>query len=206
MGTTVQSHRRNCTVMPKTCRSEFDRLGIQVLLDHQRHFEGDGVLEFAQIQTRQLADFLQTVNQRIPVDKQLSGGFGHVQIVLEEALNGQQSFAVKRFETAALEHFLQEHLAQRGRKLIDQTADAEILVADDALLGFEHLSHIQSDLRFLVGARQILDVLHDGGNTDGNLGVSVSAMLVAIFSTSRVSVPGLMSLTNTMSCSPTLMT
>ena len=35
---------------------EFNRLGIEVLLYHQSHLKGDGVLKLAQIQTRQLAD------------------------------------------------------------------------------------------------------------------------------------------------------
>ena len=43
----------------------------QVLLDHQRHLEGNGIVELPQIQTRQLLDLLQTVHQGVAVDEQL---------------------------------------------------------------------------------------------------------------------------------------
>ena len=85
--------------------SELGRLGIKIFLDHQCYLEGDGMLKLSQIQSRQLTDLLQTVNQRIAVNEQLSRGFGYVQIVLKEALNGQKSLAVKRLQTSLLEHF-----------------------------------------------------------------------------------------------------
>ena len=56
--------------------------GCQVLADHQRHSEDNGVIEFPQIQAGELLDLFQTVNQGVTVDEQLPGGFGYVQIVL----------------------------------------------------------------------------------------------------------------------------
>ena len=91
------------------------------------------MLKFTQVKTCQLADLLQAVNQRVSVNEELSGGLGHVEVVLEEALNGHQRFTVKGLQTSSLEYLLQEHLAERGGKLIDQAADAEIFIADDIL-------------------------------------------------------------------------
>ena len=52
--------------------SELDRLGAQIFLNHQGNLEGDRVLKFTQIESRQLANFFQAVNQRVSVYKQLS--------------------------------------------------------------------------------------------------------------------------------------
>lgn len=86
----------------------------QVLLDHQRHLEGDGIVEFPQIQTRQLLDLLQTVHQGVAVDEQLPRRLRHVQVVLEELVNGEQRLLIQRVDGVLLEHLLQEHLAQGG--------------------------------------------------------------------------------------------
>ena len=67
---------------------EFYRLGIQILSDHECHLKGDGMLKFSEVKSCKLADFFQTVNKSISMYKQLSGGFGYVQIVFKEALNG----------------------------------------------------------------------------------------------------------------------
>ena len=47
-------------------------LGIEILLDHHGDLEHDGVVEFAQIQSGELFDLLQTVDQRVAVDVQLA--------------------------------------------------------------------------------------------------------------------------------------
>ena len=52
-----------------------DAAAGQILLDHQRDLERDGVVELPQIQTRQLLDLLQPVHQRVSVDEQLAGRF-----------------------------------------------------------------------------------------------------------------------------------
>jgi hypothetical protein len=104
------------------------------------------------------------------VDKELAGGFGDVQVILKEALNRHQSLAVKRFQGAVFEYFLKEHLAQSSRQLIDQTADTQILVADNILFGIEHLAYFQRDLCFFVGTGEILDIINRLADTDGNTG------------------------------------
>ena len=58
------------------------------------------MLELAQIKSRQLTDLFQAVNQGVSMHKELSGGFGNVEVVLKERLNGHQSFAVKRLQAS----------------------------------------------------------------------------------------------------------
>ena len=132
----------NDSVNPSYDGSELGRLRIEIFFHHQCHLKGDGMLKLSQIQAGQLADLLQTVDQGISVHKQLAGGLGNIEVVLKEALNGHQRLAVKRLEASLLENFLQEHLAKRGRQLIDQTADAEVLIADDVLFGLKHLADL----------------------------------------------------------------
>ena len=47
-----------------------------------------GNVELTQIQTGQLFDLFQTIHQRIAVHKQAAAGFRHIQVILEEALDG----------------------------------------------------------------------------------------------------------------------
>ena len=63
--------------------------GREVFADHQRHLKHDGVVELTQIQTGELLDLLQAVHQGVPVDKELPGGFGNVQVVFEELVDGE---------------------------------------------------------------------------------------------------------------------
>ena len=145
------------------------RLGGQVSLDHERNLECNRMVEFAEVETGELADLFETVYERVSVYEQLSGSLGDVEVVFEEALNGHESFAVERIERTVLEYFLKEHFAEGGGKLINQTADAEIFVADDILFGVEYLADFDGNLSFLVGARKILDVVNNRTDTDGNL-------------------------------------
>ena len=72
-----------------------DAAAGQVLLDHQRDLERDGIVELPQIQPRQLLDLLQPVHQRVAVDKQLAGGLGDVEVVLEEFVDCRQCFLIQ---------------------------------------------------------------------------------------------------------------
>ena len=65
-------------------RSELNRAGRKIFLYHQSDLEDDRVIKFAEIQTGQLLDLLKTVDQRVAVNEQLSGGLGYIQVVLEE--------------------------------------------------------------------------------------------------------------------------
>ena len=75
--------------------SVVDAPGDQVLLDHQRHLEGDGVVKLPQIQSGKLLDLLQAVHQGVPVDKELPGRLGYVQVVLKELVDGEQGLLVQ---------------------------------------------------------------------------------------------------------------
>ena len=128
-------------------RSILSRLGIEVLSDHECYLEGDCVLKLTQIKAGQLSDLFQSVYQGVSMYEQLSGGLGYVEVVFKEALNGHQRLAVECFQTAFLEYFLQEHLTKRGGQLIDQTANTQILIADNVLFGLKYLT----DLRVCSG-------------------------------------------------------
>ena len=56
--------------------SIFDRVGHEILFDHQSHLEDDGIVKFPEIQAGQPLNFFQPVHQGIAVYKQLSGGLG----------------------------------------------------------------------------------------------------------------------------------
>ena len=136
--------------------SELHGLGVQILFDHQSHFEYDRIVELTQIESGEFFDLFQSVNQRIAVHEKLAGGFGYVQIVLEETLNRKQRFLIKTFDGIAFEYLAQEHIAQSRRELIDQPCDAEIVIADDDLFRIEHFADFKCDLRFLERVRPAL--------------------------------------------------
>ena len=92
------------------------------------------------------------------MDKQLAGGFGNIQIVLEEFIDGEQGLLVQCINGVLLKDLLQEHLAQGGGQLIDQAADTQIFVVDDIALRVKDLAHFNGDLRLLVGFGQIAQV------------------------------------------------
>ena len=112
------------------------------------------------------------------MDKQLARRFGNVQVVFKEALNGEQRLVVERFDRPALEHFLQEHFAQRCGQLVNQAGNAEVVIADDRALGVEHLADLQRDLGFLKGTGQVLDAGHDGADSHHAVGVKLAGQRV----------------------------
>lgn len=100
--------------------------GRQGTFDHERDLEGDGVVELAQIEARELLDLLETVDERISVDEQLSRRFGEDEVVLEELVDRKERLLVERVDGVLLEDLLQEHFAQCRRQLINEAADAEV--------------------------------------------------------------------------------
>ena len=52
--------------------SILDGLGIEVFLNHKRHFEYDGVVKLPQIKARELFDFFKSVNKGVTVNKKLA--------------------------------------------------------------------------------------------------------------------------------------
>ena len=53
------------------------------------------------------------------MDKELPGRFRHVQVVLEELVDSQQSLLIQGVNGVLLKDLLEEHLAQDGGQLID---------------------------------------------------------------------------------------
>ena len=72
------------------CRSGVDTAAGEVLFDHQCHLEGDGVIKFPQIQSRQLLDLLQPVHQGIPVHEELPGSLRDIEVVFKELVDGEE--------------------------------------------------------------------------------------------------------------------
>ena len=103
--------------------------------------------------------------------EQAAAGLGDVEVVLEEALDGEQGLGVQALNAALLEHFPQEHLAQGGGQLVDQTGNAQVIVADDGLLGVEHLAHFHGHLGLLEAGGQVLHVADGGANAHHSLDV-----------------------------------
>lgn len=147
----------------------------QVLLDHQRHLEDDGVVELPEVEARELLDLFQPVDQGVAVDEELAGGLGDVQIVFKEFIDGKQGLLVERVDGVLLEHFAQEDFAERGGKLIDQPADAEVFVGDDGLLGVEDLADLDGDLGLLVGVGQLAQMLRHAADADDRLDEELAA-------------------------------
>ena len=87
--------------------------------------------------------------------EQLARRFREDKVVLEELVDRKERLLVERVDGVLLEDLLQEHLAQRRRQLVDEAADAEILVADDVLLRVEDLADLDGHLRFLVGLGKV---------------------------------------------------
>ena len=48
--------------------------------------------------------------QRVAVHKQAAAGFRHIQVILEEALDGEQGLLIQAFDAALLEHLSLIHI------------------------------------------------------------------------------------------------
>ena len=158
--------------------SELDGLGIEILFNHERYLKGDSMLKLTQIKAGHLADLIKTVDQGVAVYEKLTRGFGNVEVVLKECLNGLQRFAVERLEAAALEYLLQKHFAKCGGQLIDQAANAKIFVADDVLFVLKYLANLKGYLCLFVCTGKILDVFNNSGDTDCYLRVELGRQCV----------------------------
>ena len=56
-----------------------------------------------------------------------------------------------------------------GRKLIDQTADAQVFIADDRLFVVEYAADFDGHLRFLKGLGNVLELGRNRADTDDAL-------------------------------------
>ena len=149
--------------------------GRQVFAYHQSHFEHNRMVELTQIQAGQLLDLLQTVHQGVTVHEQLTGGLRHIQIVLKELVDGEQSLLIQRVDGILLEHLRQEDVTQGGGQLVDQAANTQVLVVHDALFGIEHLTHFDSGLGFLVSIRKLAQMLSHSTDTNDGLDEQLAA-------------------------------
>ena len=78
---------------------------------------------------------------------------------------------IELIERFLLEYLVQEHLAERRRELVYQSADAEVLIRHDILFRVEHLADLKRYLRFLERSCKILDAVGGGADTDRDFGI-----------------------------------
>ena len=104
------------------------------------------------------------------MDEQLARGLGHVQAVLEELVDRGDRLLVELVRIPALEDLADEHFAQGDRKLVDEPPDAQLIIRDDRVIFKEYLTDVERHLRFLVGAADFLDLIHDCAVRDADPG------------------------------------
>ena len=145
------------------------RVGAEVFLNHQRHFEDDGIVKLAQVKAGQFLDLFKPVDQRVAVDKQTAACFRYIEVVFKEALDGEQRFRIQAVDAVLLEDLVQESFTQGGRQLVNQPCNAEVVVGDDLLFVVKYLANLHRDLGFLETGRQVLDVCNRGADADHRL-------------------------------------
>ena len=82
--------------------------------------------------------------------KELTTGLRQIQIIFHELIYCCQDLFIQRRRVIIAKHFLNKHLAQWNRKLIDQTSNSQFLVSNDIFICIEDLCHVQSHSRFLI--------------------------------------------------------
>ena len=153
------------------CRvSELHGVGGEVFLDHEGYLKDNSVVELAEVEACKLLDLVESVNESVSVNEELAGSLGHVKIVLEESLDREQRLVVEGLDRTLLEYFLQECLAESGGEMIDKSRDTEVVVAYYVLFGVEYLADLDSYLRLLERARQILHADNGSADTDIHAG------------------------------------
>ena len=115
---------------------------FHIIYHHKSNLEGEGVIKGSHIKPGALLQLLQTIYERIPVDKKLSGGFRHVQIVLKELVDRCQDLIVQIIRHIFSENLVDEDTAQVDRELVDQSSDSERVVARHLFLRIEDLSSL----------------------------------------------------------------
>ena len=103
------------------------------------------------------------------MDVELARRLRNVEIVLKEAIDRVERVLIERLDGVFLERFGQEHLAQRRRQLINDAADAEVVIVNDRLLVFKHLADLDGDLRLLIAVGQLAQVVGRRADADDTL-------------------------------------
>ena len=86
-------------------------------------------------------------------------------------MDGEERLLVQCVDGVLFEHLLEEHLAQGGGQLIDQPADAQILIVDDVLLRVKDLAHLNGDLCLLIALGQVPQVGGHGADAHHHRGL-----------------------------------
>ena len=86
--------------------------------------------------------------------EQLPGSFRNIQVVFKEPLNCEERFMIQQLNGTALKDLFEEHIAKRGRQLINQTGNSEVIITDNQLFCIKHFANFKCDLRFFEGKTQ----------------------------------------------------
>ena len=136
------------------------------------------MVELFQIKPRQSSYFFKTVNERVSVNKQFARCFGHVQVVFEKFLYGEERFVVKRVYRTLFEDFLQKSLAKRCGKIINKSAYTEIVVRHDYFFNVKDLAYLYRDLRLFERAGKVAQRVDHGAYADNGTGVELAVQRV----------------------------
>ena len=116
--------------------SELYGIGGKVFLDHKSDFKYNRVVEFSEIKPRKLFDLIQSVNQRVSVNKQLSASLGYVKVVFKKALYCKQCFMIQRLDGSFFEHLLKEGFAQNSLESVSEIERASFSRSFTSILFF----------------------------------------------------------------------
>ena len=90
---------------------------------------------------------------------ELTGCLGHIQVIFKKFIDCGQCFLIERIRQIFAEDFGHKHFAQRNRELIDQTANAEVVVRYHVFVCVENFSYFECHLRLFVRTRYTLDLV-----------------------------------------------
>ena len=95
----------------------------------------------------------------------LSGSLREIQVIFEKCTDGDQGFFINRVQSFFVKNLINEHFADRNRKLVDQSADAQLVITEYILLCLEDLAHFKGCMRLFIRIRK-------PGNVFGQVTVS----------------------------------
>ena len=137
------------------------------------------MVEFSQIKTRQFFDLLEPVNEGIAVNIELSGCFRNIEVILEELVNCSQRVFIQSVYGIFLEYFIEEHLAEPCRQLIDNSAQAKGIILDNALVRFKNRTDLNGNLGLFISVRQLAQMVSNRADADDGIDAKFFLQMLA---------------------------
>ena len=104
------------------------------------------MVKLSHVKAGDFLNLLKSVHKSISVYIKLSGGLGNIQVILKELIYVFKSILIQSFNGVFLKFFVLEHLAESGRQLIDNAAQAQSLIVNDGLFAFKDSAHLYCNL------------------------------------------------------------